>query len=175
MNSQDDPDVPVQLMLHQWAVERPDLDATAMALFGRLSRAHAMAEVAIERTLETFGLQRGEFDVLATLRRAGSPFELTPGRLAAAMLLSPAATTHRLAKLEILGLIQRAPDPADGRGSLVSLTPKGRSLVDRAVKVHAAGLAELLRGLRPVDQKQLSTLLGALLGSIGRPHGGNDR
>src|SRR4051812_10446460 len=102
-------------MAGQWRRERPDVDPSSMALFARLTRAQAAAAAAIDRTLGRHGLKRGEFDVLATLRRAAAPYRLSPGELARAMVLSPAATTHRVQGLHERGLVQRRPDPEDGR------------------------------------------------------------
>jgi DNA-binding MarR family transcriptional regulator len=163
----DDPDAPVALMLEQWERELPEVDREAMALFGRLSRAHAAASRAIDRGLAPHGLNRAEFDVLATLRRAGSPFRLPAGALAAAMLLSPAATTNRVDRLERAGLVERLPDPADRRAVVVGLTRRGRALAERAVRDHAANERRLLAGLSENDQRALSRLLVRLSRSVG--------
>ncbi|WP_322097743.1 MarR family winged helix-turn-helix transcriptional regulator [Nakamurella alba] len=158
-----DADAPVRTMLDQWRAERPEIDPTPMALFGRLTRADTLARAAIEENLARFGLQRGEYDVLATLRRSGAPHLLSAGRLAAAMLLSPAATTHRLDKLERAGLVERRPDPDDGRGTLAGLTPAGLALVDRATDGHLAGLVDLQGGLTPAQRRELDRLLALFL------------
>jgi DNA-binding MarR family transcriptional regulator len=153
-----DPDA-VDRIVDQWAVERPDLDTTAMAVFGRIFRLARVAGDQVERVYANFGIGRAEFDVLATLRRAGEPHQLSPGALAAAMMLSSGGTTARLDRLEKLGHVERFPAPNDRRGVLVRLTPRGRRIVDSAV---AAGLAEqkrLLAHLPKAKQDQLSALL----------------
>jgi DNA-binding MarR family transcriptional regulator len=130
-----------------------------MAVFARLSRAQASAGAAIEATLAGFGINRGEFDVLASLRRSGKPFELSAGALAQAVVLSPSAMTNRLKRLEEHALVTRRPDPANGRVVLVALTSAGRRLVDQAVVAHVATLDGLLSGFRAREVRSLSALL----------------
>src|SRR4051794_39493350 len=146
-------------MVEQWRRERPDVDPSSMALFARLTRAQAAASRAIDATLGRHGLKRGEFDLLASLRRSSAPFQLSPGDLAKAMVLSPAATTHRLQRLEERGLVVRRPDPADGRFGVVELTDAGRELVDLAVTDHVTTLDGLLADV-PAEQR--GTVTGTL-------------
>ena len=149
----------VDRIIEQWARERPDLDTTAMAVFGRIFRLARMGGDEVERVYASYGIGRPEFDVLATLRRAGEPFQLSPGALAAAMMLSSGGTTARLDRLEKAGHVERSPAPNDRRGVLVRLTPRGRRIVDSAV---GAGLAEqerLLSHLPKAKRDQLSALL----------------
>ena len=149
----------VDRIIDQWRLERPDLDTTAMAVFGRIFRLSRLAGDAVEHAYATYGIGRPEFDVLATLRRAGEPFQLSPGALAASMMLSTGGTTARLDRLERAGLIVRLPSPTDRRSVLVQLTKKGRDIIDHAV---GAGLAEqrrLLAHLPAGKQKQLADLL----------------
>ena len=149
-------------MTRQWRRERPDIDPESMAVFARLTRAHASAGEGIETTLARFGINRGEFDVLASLRRSGEPFELSAGALAQAVVLSPSAMTNRLKRLEEHGLVTRRPDPANGRVVLVALTAAGRRLVDKAVVAHVATLDRLLSGFRKREVRSLSALLARL-------------
>jgi DNA-binding MarR family transcriptional regulator len=152
----------VEQMVEQWQRERPDVDPSSMAVFARLTRAHLAATRAIEATLGRHGLNRGEFDLLASLRRSSSPYRLSPGDLARAMVLSPAATTNRLQRLEERGLVVRRPDPADGRFGVVELTEAGRTLVDAAVSDHVATLDRLLTGLPAADRTAFDGLLAAV-------------
>ncbi|HEV7196187.1 MAG TPA: MarR family transcriptional regulator [Pedococcus sp.] len=152
----------VERMTRQWRRERPDIDPESMALFARLSRAQASAGEAIEATLARFGINRGEFDVLASLRRSGEPFELSAGALAAAVVLSPSAMTNRLKRLEEHGLVTRRPDPGNGRVVLVALTSSGRGLVDKAVVAHVATLDGLLSGFSAREVRAMSGLLARL-------------
>jgi DNA-binding MarR family transcriptional regulator len=153
---------PVEQMLDQWRRERPDIDPAPMAFFARLTRAHLAASRAIDVTLGRHGLKRGEFDLLASLRRSSAPFQLSPGDLAKAMVLSPAATTHRLQRLEERGLVVRRPDPADGRFGVVELTDAGRELVDAAVTDHVATLDGLLAELPTAERDAFTGTLAAV-------------
>jgi DNA-binding MarR family transcriptional regulator len=149
----------VDRIIEQWAHERPDLDTTAMAVFGRVFRLARVAGDEVERVYAEFGIGRPEFDVLATLRRSGAPYELSPGALAASMMLSSGGTTARLDRLEKAGLVRRVPSATDRRSVLVRLTDRGREVIDDAV---GAGLAEqrrLLSHLSPAKVRQLSALL----------------
>ena len=152
----------VNRMARQWRRERPDLDPGSMVVLAGLTRAHVAATVAIEHTLREFGINRGEFDVLASLRRAGEPHRLSPGELAAAMVLSPSAMTNRLERLAGRGLVERRADPADGRHGIVTLTSQGRALVDRAVEAHVDTLDGVLAPLSPRDRATLGRLLAKL-------------
>jgi len=149
----------VDRIIEQWAHERPDLDTTAMAVFGRVFRLAKLAGDEVERAYARFGIGRPEFDVLATLRRSGAPYQLSPGALAGSMMLSSGGTTARLDRLERAGLVERIPSPTDRRSVLVRLTDQGREIIDDAV---GAGLAEqrrLLGHLPPAKVRQLSALL----------------
>jgi DNA-binding MarR family transcriptional regulator len=149
----------VDRIIDQWADARPDLETSAMAVFGRIFRLARIAGERVEKAYSAFGIGRPEFDVLATLRRAGEPYRLSPGSLAASMMLSSGGTTARLDRLEKLGLVERQPSPTDRRSVLVRLTDQGFEVVEQAV---AAGLAEqqrLLAHLTPAQRQQLDDLL----------------
>ena len=154
----------VDRVVEQWARERPELDTTAMAVFGRVYRLAKLGGDAVEREYAAFGLGRPEFDVLATLRRSGE--RLSPGRLAAAMMLSSGGTTARLDRLERAGLVERSPDPGDRRGVLVSLTERGAELVDGAVAAGLRRQQDLLAHLTPSQQDRLNALLRQALGPL---------
>jgi DNA-binding MarR family transcriptional regulator len=149
----------VDRIIEQWQHERPDLDTTAMAVFGRIFRLARIAGDEVERAYAEFGIGRAEFDVLATLRRAGEPFELSPGALAASMMLSTGGTTARLDRLEKAGLAERRPSPTDRRGVLVTLSPKGKDVIDRALGAGLARQQDLLSHLPPATQRRLADLL----------------
>ena len=157
----------VDRIIEQWAHERPDLDTTAMAVFGRVFRLAKVAGDEVERAYARFGIGRPEFDVLATLRRSGAPYQLSPGALAGSMMLSSGGTTARLDRLEKAGLVERIPSPTDRRSVLVRLTDRGREIIDDAV---GAGLAEqrrLLGHLPPATVEQLAALLREALADRG--------
>jgi DNA-binding MarR family transcriptional regulator len=153
----------VDEILDQWKRECPDLDCKPMAVFGRLNRLDRVSNAAIEARLGEHGLSRGEFDVLATLRRGGEPYTLAPTALARWMMLSSAAMTNRVDRLEAAGLVERRPDPGDRRGVLVALTPDGKRVVDAAVADHVDNERRLLEPLTAEDQQTLNALLRKLL------------
>ncbi|MBG0560155.1 MarR family winged helix-turn-helix transcriptional regulator [Actinoplanes aureus] len=153
----------VDRILEQWARERPDLDTEAMGVFGRIYRLARLAGDAVERAYAAYGIGRPEFDVLATLRRSGKPFQLSPGALSASMMLSTGGTTARVDRLEKAGLVARSPDPEDRRGVLVRLTEKGFEVADQAVSAGLAEQQRLLGHLPPAKRAQLDSLLRDLL------------
>lgn len=148
----------------QWARERPDIDTGPMVLLGRLGEAALIiARDRLNPTFAEFGLQPGEFDVLATLRRHGVPYALTPTDLYEAAMISSGSMTNRIDRLEKAGLVERRPNPADGRGTLVGLTGTGLALIERAVERHVAVLRAIVSGLGAEEQNQLSGLLEKLI------------
>lgn len=161
-----EPDAAVSLMVEQWEREMPGIDAAAMALFGRLSRVHSAASRAIDEGLARHGINRSQFDVLATLRRSGAPFRLSAGELASAMLLSPAATTNRIDQLQAAGMVERRADPGDRRAVVVGLTRRGRVLAEQAVRTHSENERRLLAGLSEDEERTLTALLIALGRSV---------
>jgi DNA-binding MarR family transcriptional regulator len=153
------PKDPVDLIVEQWAVVRPDLDTTAMEVFGRVFRlARAMGD-RMEQAYARYGISRGEFDVLATLRRSEAPHTLPPRRLSATLMLTTGGMTGRLDKLERAGLLRRSPDPHDRRGLQVTLTDEGLRLIDEAV---GAGLAVQTAALSALDSGQAAQLADLL-------------
>ncbi len=153
-------------ILEQWAGERPDLDASPMGVFGRLSRAERVLDRSLSGTFKRFGLVRGEFDVLATLRRNGEPYSLTPTELYRSTMLSSGAMTNRLDRLEERGLVRRSPDPGDRRGVQITLTEEGLDLIEEAVGAHVRNEDRLLGGLSGEDRARLAGLLRELLVSM---------
>jgi DNA-binding MarR family transcriptional regulator len=121
----------VATIIRQWEKVRPDLDFEPMLLFASLARGYFGITRYIDDLVAGHGLTRGMFDVLATLRRAGPPYSLTPKQLSASLLLSGAGMTNRLDQLEARKLTVRKPDPTDRRSLQIQLTKKGRNLVDR--------------------------------------------
>jgi DNA-binding MarR family transcriptional regulator len=153
----------VDEILAQWRRERPDLDVAPLGVYGRLFRVVHLSDDALAKGLAPYGLQPGWFDLLAALRRAGAPYELNPTRLMRATLLSSSGMTKRLDRMEAAGLIERRPDPHDRRGTLVRLTSRGRSVVDRAVETHIGNEERLLGSLTTAERRTLDGLLRNLL------------
>lgn len=154
----DDPDF-VARIIEQWAVERPDLDVTPIGIIGRL---HRLADRLTEELVAVyggFGLGEGEFDVLATLRRSGPPYELTPSELAASTMVTGGAVTKRVDRLVQRGWATRRASDRDGRGRVVGLTPAGRDLMDRAFAAHVANEHRLVGLLSEADRTALARIL----------------
>lgn len=157
----------VDKVLEQWGRARPDLDVGPMGLIGRVGRLYLAYLKPMEQTFARFGLNAAKFDVLATLRRAGVPHELSVGDLLKSTMVSSGTMTNRLDRLADDGLIARRPHPDDSRSFLIALTPEGLALIDRAVEAHVQTQAELVAGLSAEDQEQLSGLLSRALGAVG--------
>ncbi|GAX50237.1 MULTISPECIES: MarR family winged helix-turn-helix transcriptional regulator [Streptomyces] len=161
------PQDPVDAIIEQWATVRPDLDTAAMEVFGRVFRLARTMGDRMEKAYAPYGISRGEFDVLATLRRSDDPYTLSPRQLSATLMLTTGGMTGRLDKLERAGLLRRSPDPHDRRGLQVTLTDKGLRLIDEAV---GAGLAVQTEALAHLDEEragQLAALLRELLMGTG--------
>ena len=160
----------VDAMAAQWAAERPDLDVSALHVFARLSLAAQLFGRLLEREYAQRGLNNAAFDVLATLRRAGRPYRLTPTQLASASRVASGTMTNRLDQLERAGLVVRLPDPQDRRGLLVELTPRGLAAVDALIAAHAALGQRLLSALPAGERDSLVRGLRALLLALERAY-----
>lgn len=147
----------------QWAREEPDLDTSPLEVIGRILRAAHLADARIRPVLRRAGLDRGAFDVLATLRRSGPPYRLTPTALYRELVLTSGAVTHRVDALARAGLVERVADSRDRRSSLVALTERGREVVGDAMAAHMACEAELAAALPAGDRRALAALLRELL------------
>ena len=133
----------VDAIIEQWRRERPDLDPSPIGVVGRVSRLARELEQRLEPVYREHGLEPGWHDVLATLRRTGPPYRLRPTDFTGALMLTSSGTTKRLDRLEQAGLIARAPDPDDRRGTLITLTAAGRELIDAR---HRGAPGERARG-----------------------------
>ena len=155
-------DDPVERLLAQWRRERPDVDPSPMGVVGRVSRVARRIDVAQRATFARYDLDPAAFDVLATLRRTGAPFTLTAGELMRSAMVTSGAITQRLDRLETRGLVRRGPHPDDGRVVQVSLSERGRDLVDRVLPDHLATEERLLAALSPEQRASLADLLRTL-------------
>ncbi|MER7912010.1 MarR family transcriptional regulator [Streptomyces sp. NPDC096068] len=152
-----------------WQRERPDLDVRALAVVGRLLFvAENRLAPAGARAVEAHGINKADFDVLATLRRQGAPYGLIPSVLSAELMMSRAGMTKRLDRLETAGLVRRVLDPQDRRSFRVSLTTEGLAVADAALTDLVETLADLSSGLTPDQLRHLDEALRALIGSTGR-------
>jgi DNA-binding MarR family transcriptional regulator len=157
----------VDVIVEQWAKERPELDAAPMALVGRLNRFQNHVDQALREYFSQHGLDFSEFDVLATLRRSGEPFELNARALLKSAMVTSGAITNRVDRLSAKGLVERRPCPTDRRAVLISLTPAGRELIDRMLEGHVENERGLIAALSPQEQQQLDGLLRKLLAARG--------
>jgi DNA-binding MarR family transcriptional regulator len=163
----------VDHIMNQWRRERPDLDPSPMGLIGRLARCEMLLRRKLDQTFERFGMTSWEFDVLATLRRAGHPYSLAPTALYSSLMVTSGTMTHRLQRLEKVGLVERVKSSEDLRSMLVQLTDAGLSLINQAVEAHIANEQAILDLLPAESRKQLDkhlvTLLSVLETSIDEP------
>src|SRR4051794_21657600 len=136
----------IEDLVGQWAAERPDLDLATMGLVARVLTVAAQLDRGISETATAHGLNRGEGDVLFTLRRAGAPFRLSPSRLAAATLVTSGTMTNRLDRLEQKGWVRRIPSAKDRRSLDVELSESARATLDAAGARHARRGGETLGG-----------------------------
>lgn len=142
-----------------WARERPDLDLGPQAVIARLHRLANRLTVELTAVYREFDLSEGEFDVLATLRRSGTPFELAPSALAGSTMVTSGAMTKRIDRLETRGLVTRRGSESDGRGRVIGLTERGRELIDAAFTAHIANEHRLLSALDESDAAQAEHIL----------------
>jgi DNA-binding MarR family transcriptional regulator len=159
----------VDRIVAQWARERPELQTEAMAVFGRIYRLAKVLGDRQEKVYGALGINRGEFDVLATLRRCGAPFQLSPKALSASLMLTTGGMTGRLDRLERSGLVTRSPDPDDRRGLVITLSARGREVVDEAVGAGLDAQREVLERLPEPSRRRLSVLLRDLLAAADGP------
>ncbi|MBX6370177.1 MAG: MarR family transcriptional regulator [Rhodospirillales bacterium] len=153
----------IDAILDQWRRERPELDPSPMAPIGRLKRVSALVQRRLEANFARFDLTTAEFDVLATLRRSGPPYRLTPTELYSTMMVTSGTMTHRLQKLQARGLIARSAAEADGRSLLVELTEAGHALVDQVLEPHLQTERAILAHLRTDEVSVLNRLLSKLM------------
>ncbi|MGH3385013.1 MAG: MarR family winged helix-turn-helix transcriptional regulator [Nocardioidaceae bacterium] len=153
----------VDRLVAAWRRERPDLDVTPMEVLSRVGRLSRHLDRARRQAFAEQGLEAWEFDVLTALRRAGDPYQLSPGRLLRETLVTSGTMTNRVDRLAARGLVRRLPDPHDRRGVIVELTAEGRAQVDAALNALLEHERSLLAGLGERDQRRLATLLRVLV------------
>jgi DNA-binding MarR family transcriptional regulator len=150
-------------LVEAWARERDDLDLEAVAVFSRISRLARHLDLARREAFNAHAVESWEFDVLAALRRAGAPYEMSPGRLLRETLVTSGTMTNRVDRLAARGLVERSPDPDDRRGVIVRLTAEGKTAVDGAFEALIAAESRLLADLPPRERARLAALLRTLL------------
>ena len=159
-------------LVAQWQEERPDLDVSPLQVLSRLSRLARHLDRARRAAFAAQNLEPWEFDVLSALRRQGPPYQLSPGALLHATLVTSGTMTNRIDRLAKDGLVSRQRDQHDKRGVLVTLTEQGKQVADAALDGLLDRERRLLTGLHPAQQEELAALLRVLLApfdSPGRP------
>ena len=147
----------VDRLITAWQKARPDLDFSPLSVLSRITRISKHLDIARRNAfaeLDTWG-----FDVLASLRRVGAPYQMSPGQLIQETMVTSGTMTNRLDRLEELGLINRAPDPVDGRAIVVTLTKSGMKVVDSAMEELLSREREFLNMLSKSELNQLAALL----------------
>jgi DNA-binding MarR family transcriptional regulator len=159
----------VDELLEAWGRERGDLDLAPVAVFSRVSRLARRLELARRDAFAAHGIEQWEFDVLAALRRAGPPYELSPGRLLRETLVTSGTMTNRIDRLSARGYVERYPDPDDRRGVIVRLTGDGKVAVDAAFTALLDAERTLLEDLTERYRTRLASLLRSLLAPFHAP------
>jgi len=157
----------VDAIIAMWAREKPELDAAPMGIVGRISRLSRMLDKELKDFFAGYGLEFWEFDVLATLRRSGAPYELSPGALLRTAMVTSGAITNRVDRMEVKGSVERLRDPGDRRGVRIRLTPAGLELIDELMPLHVANERRLLAALAGEDRDTLADLLRTLAAGLG--------
>jgi DNA-binding MarR family transcriptional regulator len=163
------PEDRVAYIQEAWRRERPDVDVAPQAVIGRLHRLASCLTDQLVSVYREHGLSEGEFDVLATLRRAGAPFERSAGDLADWTMITSGGMTKRLDRLESSGLITRRRGDSDARGRIIALTERGRAVIDAAFTEHMANERRLLDMVPERDQAALERILTAWLSCFEPP------
>jgi DNA-binding MarR family transcriptional regulator len=156
----------VDELVESWHRERDDLDLAPVEVFSRISRLARLLDKARREAFTAHRIETWEFDVLAALRRAGSPYQLTPGALLRETMVTSGTMTNRVDRLVQRGLVERSPDPSDRRGVLVRLTPGGKEAVDGAFESLLASERDLLSDLPAADRTRLAALLKQLMAPL---------
>ena len=151
-------------LVEAWHRERADLDLAPVEVFSRISRLARLLDKARREAFIAHQVEPWEFDVLSALRRAGHPYQLTPGALLRQTLVTSGTMTNRVDRLALRGLVERSPDPSDRRGVLVRLTAAGKDAVDGAFETLLDSERELLANLSRQDRGTLASLLKQLMG-----------
>ncbi|CAH6842665.1 Transcriptional regulator, MarR family [Vibrio chagasii] len=149
----------IDRVVEQWAKEKPELETEPMAMMGRIMRITKYMETQVADLHKKYDMKLGEFDVLATLRRSGKPYRLTPSELIGSMMLTSGAMTNRLDKLEAKGLISREHSKEDRRSVSVKLTKDGLVLIDEMMTEHVEMQKKLVKSLSASQKKNTNQLL----------------
>jgi len=156
----------IDALMAEWQRERPDLDFWPVGVVGRVARLARILDREFREFFAEYELEKGEWDVLAVLRRSGEPYAVTAGTLLKSELLTSGAVTNRVDRMAAKGLVERVPAPGDRRAVLVQLTDKGRELADRLIGLHLANEQRLLRHLPRAEHDRLADALRTILAGL---------
>lgn len=151
----------------EWRRELPDLDPSPQGVIGRLHRVAALLTEELTAVYGRFGLSEGEFDVLASLRRAGEPYARAAGELADHTMVTSGGLTKRVDRLVARGLVERRAGSPDARQRIIALTPEGRRAIDEAFAAHMANEHRLIDDLGRADAARLELILERWLRVLG--------
>lgn len=154
-------------VVEAWASERPDVDPSPIQIIGRVSRLSRQIDQRLKTVFNQHGLEAWEYDLLASLRRVGPPYELTAGAILEASMITSGAVTNRIDRLEERGYVKRQPALGDKRFVRVRLTPAGRKVMDAALVDHLANESAILEPLTDAERRQLAKLLRKLQAHLG--------
>jgi len=160
------PEDVIDNLVSEWKQQRPELDASAMHIVGRILKLGKILEKRAGQALKTSGIYYTDLDVLATLRRSGKPYELTPKELMQSVLITSGAMTALLDRLTKLELIYRSADSNDGRIKRAGLTKKGKKVIDKAIEIRFEEAGESINGLSKTEEKTLGILLKKMLAGL---------
>ncbi|HCE61305.1 MarR family transcriptional regulator [Janibacter terrae] len=163
MSSRHDPADDVDAIVEAWRRERPDLHVDPLHVFSRVSRLARLLDLDRMQAFARHELEGWEFDVLSALRRAGEPYQLSPGRLVQETLVTSGTMTNRIDRLTVKGWVERLPSPTDRRGVIVRLTEAGQRAVDAAMADLLTREAELLDDMPEDERRALANALRRLL------------
>ena len=159
------PDV-VDRVIEEWGQVRPDVDVSPIAIIGRVSRLSRLVDRRLAENFSASGLENWMYDVLATLRRSGQPYEMAAGQLVAHTMVTTGAITNRIDRLVDRGWVERVAAD-DRRKVIVRLTKSGVDLVDKVLRSHTETEDEILRTLTDRQRKELANLLRTVLLALG--------
>ncbi|HEY8754095.1 MAG TPA: MarR family transcriptional regulator [Arthrobacter sp.] len=154
----------IDTVQQQWARIDPTISSEPARIIGRVRRLAELIQRRSNRVLDSYGISRDEFDILALLTRTGRP--MTPSQLSADLIISGPGTTKRIRKLVAAGLVTREPDPSDGRGALIRMTAEAEAMILPVLRSVSAFEGELVSSLAATDREELARLLRTLLISV---------
>ncbi len=153
----------VDKIIEQWHQERPDLDVEPMEVIGRIKQLSQHLVREMDKTFCVHGLNGAKFDVLATIRRSGAPYGLSPSDLMASTMVTSGTMTNRIDQLVKVGLVERISNPKDARSFIISLTNEGHSLIDKVLNDHVETQTRLIAVLTKEDRKSINLILKKFL------------